>query len=247
MARRGRGGYSLEELAQLRAGVVRNGDMSSISRDIQERVNAERDARIRKEQADSALNQARAAASLGARSELISGLERIRNRGKTRKPLRRAADLEDRRRPTPRTPTYSDDYFKLREILGTGIDFSRGPRQGNYMPSRYEGIDGRDVVEYENLKNRYRDTYGKDYSEIGGSSSKPVGPRSSIGARNGRYAIRDIRPVDFVPGRPAVGYEQPGVNFREALEGKTSKQDKPTITSEKSKAFGDLLKRMKRF
>jgi len=67
MARRGRGGYSLEELAQLRAGVVRNGDMSSISRDIQERVNAERDARIRKEQADSALNQARAAASQDGR------------------------------------------------------------------------------------------------------------------------------------------------------------------------------------
>jgi len=151
------------------------------------------------------------------------------------------------REPAPRTPTYGDDYRNLKEILGIGIDFSRGLRPGNYMPSRYKGIDGRDVADYENLKNRYRDTYGKDYSEIGRSSSKPVGPRSSIGARNARDLISRIRPGDFVPGRPAVGYQQPGVNFREALEGKTSKQDKPTVTSEKSKAFGDLLKRMKRF
>jgi hypothetical protein len=40
---------------------------------------------------------------------------------------------------------------------------------------------------------------------------------------------------------------RPGVSFGDALKGKTTQQDKPVVTSDKTKAFGDLLNRMKRF
>ena len=95
MARRDRGGYSPEELAQLRAGIVRNDDMSSISKDVQARVNAERDARIRKEQANIALNQARA----DSYSRQASQRQNVSPPGPRPQetPVRTAADLKDRR------------------------------------------------------------------------------------------------------------------------------------------------------
>jgi hypothetical protein len=210
------------------------------------------------------------------------------------------------REPAPRTPTYADDYLNLRKVLGTGFDISRGPRQADFRPSPYRGIDARDVVEYENLKNQYRDNSGKDYAEAGGSftsrrsrfqgSQKPnsrsyrepaprtptyadeyLNLRKILGTGFDTSIERGPRQADFRPSpyrgidaRDVVEYEnlknqyrdnfgkdyvkaggsfteQPDVNFRETLEGKTTKQDKPVVTNEKSKAFGDLLKRMKRF
>jgi hypothetical protein len=158
------------------------------------------------------------------------------------------------REPTPRTPTYADDYRNLREILGTGSDISKGPRQADFRPSPYRGIDARDFVEYENLKNRYRDTYGKDYSEVGGSTSQLRGfadrfpvAESPID-RFRRERGENIRGIVPTVGRPVPpGFKQPGVSFGQALQGKATQQDKPAVTNDKSKAFGDLLKRMKRF
>jgi hypothetical protein len=77
---------------------------------------------------------------------------------------------------------------------------------------------------------------------------RPVPPRFDIRARNGMDQNR-IRPEDFITGRPGLegSLKQPGVTFGQALQGKTTQQDNPTVTSEKSKAFGDLLSRMKRF
>jgi len=98
------GNYSAAELEQLRAGVVRNGDMSSISRDVQARVNAERDARIRQEQANIALNQARADSYSRQASQRPNvsppgtmpreAYYRPRPQGT---PVRTATDLKDRR------------------------------------------------------------------------------------------------------------------------------------------------------
>jgi len=155
MARRGRGGYSPEELTQLRAGIVRNGDMSSISRDVQARVNAERDARIRQEQANIALNQARA----DSYSRQASQRSRVQG---SQNPNSRSY-----REPMAPPPNYGDDYAALREILGNSGSSPRGMRTADFQISEYGGIDARDVANYENLKKQYQDKYGKSYEEVG--------------------------------------------------------------------------------
>jgi hypothetical protein len=168
------------------------------------------------------------------------------------------------REPAKPALNYGDDYRNLREILGAKRG-SGGMRTADFQLSPYRGIDARDVADYENLKNQYRDAYGKDYSEVGGSTSQSKGfadrfpvaesPIDRFRRERGE-GIRGIVPPVGRPVPPRFtgqseglhrDYEQPGVNFREALEGKTSQQDKPTVTQEKGKAFGDLLKRMKRF
>jgi hypothetical protein len=82
-----------------------------------------------------------------------------------------------------------------------------------------------------------RDPGNRNFNFSGPPLGRPVPPRFT-------------QPVNdrFKVGRPVYhSFEQPGVNFRETLEGKTTKQDKSTVTSDKTKAFGDLLNRMKRF